>query len=376
MKPNVGTILSLKIESLAFGNGAGVGRHDGMVVFVSGACPGDEVTAKVTLVKKNFAEAAVVDIITPSPHRVKPPCPVADVCGGCAWQHVDYKTQLEQKENIVEKALGRMATESTVRNRIIPSPNPLKYRNRIQLHKKGKEWGYHKIKSSDLVAIDQCLIAEDSLNKQLNIAKNDPQLPEHCRVEIQRLPSGETHHGVTREERDEIGFSQVNTGVNELLVQKVVDMAVSVKPTAIHDLYAGAGNFSFPLAGALPETPIHSVELNSKAHRDAAKKQKTLVYNNLTLIQESVENYLTSSVAPEDLVIIDPPRAGLQKAALRRLISSAHRQMIYVSCDPMTLKRDLMELTSSGGFQLVAIQPFDMFPQTPHMETLVHLQRP
>ena len=375
-KPVPNQILNLSIESLAFGNGAGVARHEGMVVFVAGGCPGDTVAARITLVKKNFAEAAIEQIIVPSPHRVEPPCPVANECGGCSWQHVDYNTQLEQKNNIVEKALGPLATGSTVKNRIIPSPNPLKYRNRIQLHKKGKEWGYHKVKSSDLVAIDQCLIAEDSLNNQLKVAKNDPQLPESCRVEIQKLPSGETHHNTTREERDEIGFSQVNTGVNELLVQNIVDMAGLLKPPAIHDLYAGGGNFSFPLAQALPETSIQSVELNSKAHKDAAKRQKLLDLDNLTLIQESVENYLTSAtVAPKDLIVIDPPRAGLQKTALQRLISSAQRQMIYVSCDPMTLKRDLAELISSGGFQLESIQPFDMFPQTPHMETLVYLQR-
>ncbi len=371
-----GQVIKLKIESLAFGNGAGVARHDRMVVFVSGACPGDEVRAQISLVKKNFAEAEILEIVTASENRVEPTCPVAHECGGCTWQHVEYRTQLHQKDLIVSKALSPLINESTVVSNIIPSPSELHYRNRIQLHKNGLKWGYFKPKSSDLVAIEECPIAENDLNRYLRTIKAKNSLPETCRVEIQRSPSGNVEHMVTREERDELGFSQVNTAVNSLLVENLVTLTEKLDFHGIHDLYAGNGNFSFPLATAHPNHLVFSVELNSKAHQDAVIRSKNSDLPHLKLIHSSVEKYLKSAVINEkDLIVLDPPRAGLQKVALQQLMTIPCQHLLYISCDPMTLKRDLMELTHKAGFQLNQILPFDMFPHTSHMEVLVYLNR-
>lgn len=376
MKPKLEENLILKIDSLAFGNGAGVARHNGMVVFVAGGCPGDEVTAKITLVKKNFAEAIIKEINVPSPSRITPPCPVAGDCGGCSWQHVDYQTQLQQKDGIIQKNLTPILDKSTQLNSIIPSPKKLNYRNRIQLHKKGAQWGYYKSKSSEIVAIDSCMIAENDLNEHLVLAKKDSSLPNTCRVELQSFPNGNVEHSITAKERDEIGFSQVNSAINDLLVDKLVTLTGNLEFHNIHDLYAGNGNFSFPLAQKHPEHKVFSVELNRKAHEDAFKLCQKIKPSNLQLIHAPVETYLKSAlVSPDDLTIVDPPRAGLQKTALEQLVSLSGKHLIYISCDPMTLKRDLVELIRSAGFRVSWVQPFDMFPQTPHMEVMVHLVR-
>lgn len=369
-----GQTLNLNIDSLAFGTGAGVGRHEGMVVFVPNTCPGDFIQVRIVNVKKKFAEGICENIISPSPHRQSPPCPVADSCGGCTWQQVDYEIQLQQKNLIVEKTFSQLIQQPDGIRPIIPSPSPFGYRNRIQLHKQNQQWGYFQKKSKQLVAIDECLIAEPKVNQLFKELKSSSKVRGSCRIELELLPSGQTKYRISGTDRDELGFSQVNSGVNQLLSDHILESIQCPEFGKIHDLYAGNGNFSFPLAKKFKKQTVFSVELNQKSHEDAAKRQIDQKLTNLHLVKSSVENYLNSTkLNPLDWVILDPPRAGLQEKA-RVLISESNcRNILYISCDPMTLKRDLTTFVEKGGYHVDKIQPFDMFPQTAHMEVVAHL---
>ena len=398
-KPRRGDKLQLHIDRLSVG-GRGVGRTGALVVFVADVAPNEDVEVEITLIKKNFAEARLVTILKSSEARVTPPCPVAGICGGCNWQHISYPEQLSQKRSLVRESLRKfsgfdVSLESLVQP-TIASPKPLRYRNRVQFHHEGRELGYFRRGSHRLISIDDCPISEEPIAAQIPILKEQFASHPPGRIEVfvtedervvTRAAAERTNSTASDQESDELdqggigfAFAQVNTQQNRYLIASVVSVFVSRllddESPVLYDFYAGGGNFTFPLAKAFPKAALTAVELNRESvERGATRSRDEFASYDIRWHQQDVTAFLKEAeIAPGAGVLIDPPRAGCSPEVVSALSQSALGFLVYVSCHPVTLARDLKTF-SEAGFKLVSVQPFDMFPQTDHIETLVVLER-
>ena len=373
-----GDIQTLNIETLAVG-GKGVARFQGMVVFVADVAPGDQVEVEVTLVKKSFAEARLRRVIQASLQRRVPPCPVAGVCGGCNWQHLEYSEQLRAKRQLVFDSLRKFSgfelDLEDVRP-VIASPKEFRYRNRIQLHHSGPRIGFFKRNSHDIIDIDDCPITDECLAREIPRLRKELAHQPQSRLEIYLDIKGQIGRRSKTVTTDGAGpaFSQVNTEQNENLVRAVLDAAREHQTDFIYDLYAGSGNFTFPLAAQYEKAQIVAVELNSESVQNA--RVMADAYEGRVRFEEaSVDDFIQhTSIEESALVLLDPPRTGCGTNVTEALAAKRPGRILYVSCHPATLARDLRPL-KDAGYRLEAVQPFDMFPQTDHVETFVQLHR-
>lgn len=361
-------------------------RADGLVIFVPAVAPEEEVEIELTVVKKNYAEARLVRVIVAGRARVNPPCPVANVCGGCNWQHIAYEEQLRQKRLLVAEALRKFSgfeiSDELIKD-TVPSPKPFRYRNRIQLHHSGPRLGFFKRASHEIVDIDDCLITEETLTAEFPRLKKELAHAKKGRVELYLSTSGKPELRGKTEPTDEENaagpaFSQVNTAQNEQLIQEVVSifqkLVTQKKYQRIFDLYAGSGNFSFPLAETIRDIPITAVELNHESVIRANSLLQSSDHKNLRFEESDVAEFLKSEPPTErDLVLLDPPRIGCSTEVMSILAEKKPEQIVYVSCNPVTLARDLRPL-HDVGYLLMNVTPFDMFPQTDHVESVTHLK--
>jgi 23S rRNA (uracil1939-C5)-methyltransferase len=349
-------------------------------------------------VKKNFAEARLINVLTPSASRVTPPCAVAGVCGGCNWQHVSYDEQLRQKRELVRESLRKFSgfdvSQLESVQAVIASPKPLRYRNRVQFHHAGAELGYYRRGSHRLVSIADCPIAEEPIAALIPSLKQRLSSEPAGRIEvfIAEDDSVQTRGGLVTTNDDEgsgsdndgglnFAFSQVNTQQNRNLISVITAIFIQqfINETApdIVDLYAGSGNFTFPLAKAFPAARVTAVEFNRESvERGELKAQRSFPKHDIRWVQADVGAFLGQhKIASGAGVLIDPPRSGCEPEVIATLAQSPVSFLVYVSCHPVTLSRDLKFLREAG-FILESVQPFDMFPQTDHVETLVVLTKP
>lgn len=375
----VNEAIELKIDSLAKG-GAGVARHpDGFVVFIPYTCPGDTALVQLTKKKKKYAEGRLLEILEASPLRVNPLCAVFGTCGGCQWQHVNYSSQLNAKTEIVKSAFRQVGLRdlADLTEDCKPSPQQYNYRNRVQIQTSNLgQSGFMRRLSHEIVTTDRCAIASAPINDYLTAHQG--VFPAGDRIEVFETPDGkvQTHSSNSpTSERAQVGFSQVNTGVN-LLLKETVEMVckqLSSAPTEVLDLYCGNGNFSFDLAALFPNATIEAVELDFNSLKQARAAN---THDHLYFVHTRVEDHLRSKYwkSEERLILVDPPRAGLSSEVVQELLKIPKpRKLIYISCDPYTLARDV-RLLLDGGFQISSPPiPFDMFPQTDHVESLVSL---
>jgi 23S rRNA (uracil1939-C5)-methyltransferase len=372
--------LELEIEKLSFG-GDGIGRKDGLVYFVPLSAPGDLVKIQVTEKKKNFARAEVLEVLKPGPSRIKPACPVFGRCGGCTWQHVSYEEQLRQKQMIVEEQLGRSLGVDLKVQAIIPSPQQFRYRNRIQLKYDGKNIGFYARQSHDVIDIQDCPITEETLTAEIPGLKKTLSQKKAAaipKIEVLLTSAGKVETVFEDSPFEGVGFSQVNTWQNKNLMTTVLDWMKGSSAETIYDLYAGAGNFSFPLLEQFPKSTIIGVELNDKSVRIAQNQiqSRNLSPHRMRFYLADVELYLKRTVLQEgSIVLLDPPRNGCSENTLRYLSQQKLQKIFYISCNPAALARDLERLRQWGSWETIRVQPFDMFPQTDHVETLVELTR-
>lgn len=367
----VGQTVQLNIEKLTFSGGRGLARKEGLVFFVPETAPGDLVEAKIVKLKKNLAEAELLQILQPSPHRIPPECPVARTCGGCCWQHVDYPTQLKQKKEIVENALKKLSAGQSFKILdVVPSPKQFRYRNRIQVHKLKKEIGFLKPKTHSLVPIKDCLIADERLIEKFPEIRNSPD--SKGRFEIAAATDGTVNLISGKRPSHLHLFSQVNEIQNEFMKARVVTLLKSVpKPQSIFDLYCGAGNFTSPLAEAFPEARVVGVELSQSSIKKAEEINSS---SNTEFFAADVAEFLKKEPKVEcSAVVLDPPRIGCDKEVVASIADWGPETIIYVSCNPMTLARDLSGLANRYNLQVV--EPVDLFPQTEHVEVITLLQR-
>jgi len=416
--------MKLTIEKLIYG-GYGLARTGDKVVFVRGGVPGDEVDAEVTEEKKSFDIAYINNIIEPSKHRVDPQCEYFGKCGGCQWQNIDYQYQLKAKEQILKESIQKIAgINDFVIEPIVPSQNKYNYRNRVTLHLdtvKGKHiLGFKEEKSHQLVSIEQCPISSDNISQlvqkisKLITGYDAKKLPfEKIFIsDIGKIPAlslspkknssesevnslfyklKERIQGIdisidNKEEKSfefkVLGlkfisspsvFAQANSIINEQLIKTLIKWADLKKNENVMDLYCGYGNFSLNIARKVKQ--VLSIDNNKKAIKFAIKNAKLNSIRNCIFEDWDVKKYLQRHKPKEnqDLVILDPPRTGA-KEIIKSIINISPKKILYISCNPTTLARDLKDLIKAG-YNLKKIQPFDMFPQTFHIESLSLLEK-
>ncbi len=360
----------LVIESLT-NAGDGLGRQDQRVVFVPYTIPGDRVRIKITQRKKTYALGSVEEILEPGKDRIEAPCPYFGSCGGCDWQHVPYAQQLAAKQEQLIDTLGRIGLlHDLPMEDIIPSTREYGYRNRIQGEIRAGSFHYKWRRSDQRIAVDHCAIADDAINAFLK--DSDLSQCAQGRVEI-ALVDGEVNvFPINEKNSTELGFRQVNTDISEKLTARLLDRVQQSSCERIIDLYCGRGHWTNHIAEQHPDRQVAGVDSspeNISAAREQARQRRL---NNVHFHEASVEKTLAKLDIANNLCIVDPPRAGLDNSVTDALIANPCQELLYVSCHPATLARDLKKLTE-GGYRIETLTPMDMFPQTAHLECVARL---
>lgn len=387
----------VKIENLDH-FGRGIARINGIPVFVDGALPEELVEIEIIKRKKNFMEAKTLQVLESSPFRVKPSCPYFGVCGGCDIMHMDYKHQLEYKQNKVQEIMNKFLIDTKLQP--IIATNPFEYRDKVTL-KVNKKLGYFAKKSYDIVPIEKCLIASSSINQVINNLKNTDlsdikevmirSFKEETMIQfvggkniplntVDSLYQNDTKINGKETITAKIGnisylvspnsFFQVNLEGMEKLYNQVKEYCNLQGNEKVLDLYCGTGTIGLFLSKNCKE--VLGIEINESAVQDAERNQEYNHINNAKFICGDVGNSIYNLNFQPDIVVVDPPRAGLDRKTVDYLLEWETKKIIYVSCDPMTLGRDLQLLQDK--YDIVQITPVDMFPQTYHVECVCLLE--
>lgn len=366
------SVQDIEIDSLA-NSGDGVGRLDGRVVFVPGTAPGDRTRVRITAAKKNFLKGRLEELLEPGPDRVPPSCEYFGTCGGCDWQHLAYATQLDAKAGQLRETLERIGgLDSPPVDPIIGCETPYHYRNRIQGTLRDGRLHLHKRMSGEPVVVTHCEIADGRINDF--IAAGLPA-DRRGRVELAVLDGKVRMQNLDDDRSSELGFRQVNDAMARRLDDLMLGGVAGSDAKQILDLYCGRGEWTCRIAAACSERAVLGIDVHPGNIRAARQRQTALGLSNLEFRQGKVEKYIAGLALGDSLCIVDPPRAGLDPRVLAQLERHPPAAMIYVSCHPATLARDLKGLVG-GGYEIERIQPLDMFPQTAHLECWVMLRPP
>ena len=392
----VGEVLTL--DAAEFDErGLATATHQGAPVTIAGAIPGESVTASIVKVYSDRIATLVESVGVSSEHRVTPECRYFGVCSGCQWQHIDYDWQLEIKRAMVEAALAPYESLNGVEvDKTLPSPTRFGYRNHARFtvgrHEEDGFAGYMNADSKRFVRIDECMIMDARINETLaqlqgrlegmtqfsiRVGANtgdtivQPLLP----AEIEDVPSGRQKYvEVVNGAEFQVAassFFQVNTAQLSAIVAEIVGMLELDGDDTLVDLYCGVGTFARLLSPHVKR--VIGIEESASAVDDARFNCSDVA--NVEFIEAKAEvaaSDLSASGLKIDVAIIDPPRKGCHPEALDALRTLSPRRIMMVSCNPITMARDLDALCQSG-FKLVSVRPVDMFPQTKHVESLAQL---
>ncbi|MFT5893616.1 MAG: 23S rRNA (uracil1939-C5)-methyltransferase [bacterium] len=359
----------LTIVSLT-NSGDGLGRLDERVVFVPYTMPGDRVQIKITQRKKNFMLAEAIDILEEGPGRLTPRCSVFERCGGCDWQHVPYADQLKAKEEQLRDTLTRIGTLGNIPiEPIAHGDEEFNYRNRIQGEVRSGKFHYKRRRSDERIAVDRCEIAEEPINEWL--ASDLSEVPAG-RVEVAVVDGAVVVAPITEKNTTELGFRQVNTQVSQILTDRLLECVKNSECAKVIDLYCGRGNWTNQIAALHTDKQVMGVDTSPENIDIARASSRQMKLGNVQFHLAPVEKIINRLPVETSLCIVDPPRSGLDTAVTERLSSNRPAELIYVSCHPATLARDLKLLTDAG-YQITTLLPLDMFPQTAHLESFVHL---
>lgn len=448
--------------------GEGIGRIDGYALFVKDAVVGDTVRVKIMKAKKNYAFARLMEVITPSPDRIEPPCPLARKCGGCQIQHINYQKQLEYKHNKVKSCLERIGgftvvdegveTEvDSVDNVIVMEPalgmdDPFYYRNKAQFpvgrNKEGKVvTGFYAARSHNIIETETCYIQAKENDEILRIVRefiteydiptyneethsglvrhvltrvgyktkeimvcliiNGKKLPHHEEL-VRRLREVPNMTSITlnintkktnvilgekcvtlwgqsyitdyikdvKFQISPLSFYQVNPEQTERLYSQALEYAALTGDEVVWDLYCGIGTISLFLAKSAKE--VYGVEIVPQAIEDAKKNAEINGIHNATFYvgaaEDVVEDLYKDDAKRADVVMVDPPRKGCAESLLDTIVAMQPKRVVYVSCDPATLARDL-KILDEKGYQVKKARAVDMFPNSVHVETVCYLER-
>ncbi|MBF8299135.1 MAG: methyltransferase, TrmA family [Dehalococcoidia bacterium] len=371
--------------------GEGMARRDGAPVFVPYTIPGEVVEVEVSSRGRRYLTADVTKIIQPSAHRVDAPCPYYRVCSGCQWQHIDYSHQLELKRRTVVDHLKRIGLfEKPPVAPTVGCADPWHYRNHARFTVREGQLGFVNKTTHGFVPIERCLIMDEGVNQIL--ARLQGRCGETSQLSIRygadtgsylvqptlKAPDVDVDSGQHSYQEELLGrrfqvsspsFFQVNSRQAARLIELIwARLNLSGIETVV-DAYAGVGTFASVLASHARR--VIAIEESSAAVKDARVNLADL--SNVELVLGKTEDVLATLSPTPDAVILDPPRTGCHVDALQALIGNRPPRVVYVSCDPATLARDLRVL--SGAYELLEAQPVDMFPHTHHVEIVATLQR-
>ncbi len=432
--------------------GEGIGRVNNFTVFVPGAILGERVRVKINEVKKNFARGQLKEVISSSPHRIKPLCPVYHLCGGCHLQHIAYEKQLEMKKGIVENALDRIGNQNIKALPTIGMKDPWRYRNKgyfqVNQEKGRVRLGFYKAGSYDFVPASGCVLFSLQINRLVSYLEDQLSL-QKVTVYNSKTGGGNLRNILIRESRstgeimivfitkeDNLGFDQnvlndlvrtfpqvvsiyqninrspkavlqgkdfrllkgkpdledaigpfkfkispqsffqVNAAQAEILNEKVLEYANLSGEETVIDSYCGTATISIYVAKQAEK--VYGIEVEKSAVRDAKINCELNGISNLKLFSGKAEEWLyrwRRSGEEVHLIIVDPPRRGCSSKVLKGITKIKPKKIIYISCNPATLARDLKYLTKDGNYKLKKVLPIDMFPQTSHIECIASLER-
>ena len=362
---------------------------------VFGGIPGERVVARIHRYRKRrrqIVAAIVVEVIDASPHRVAPPCPYYGPCSGCQWQHIDYPHQLVLKAGAMRRALaGHPDLDGVPVAATIPGPDRLGYRNhaRFTVRRQGR-LGFTNRITRRFVEVDRCLLMDDGINDflsrlqgrvaettQLSVrygtGTGEWLIQPAMKSETIPMPTGQTHYRERLFERTfriaSPSFFQVNTRQAEALGELVLARLELTGSETVVDAYAGVGTFA--ALAAQHAGRVIAIEESTAAVRDAAVNIGGL--QNVEFIDAKTEDALSGLECSPDAVILDPPRVGCHPDAIDAVVRIGAARVVYVSCDPASLARDLAMLVS-GGYRVCRVEPIDMFPQTHHVECVSTLR--
>ncbi len=443
--------LELDVDSLAYG-GNGVARHEGFVVFVRRGLPGDRVRARVTKVKRGFAEALATEVLTAGPNHVEAPCAHYPACGGCRFQDLAYEVQVEAKASQVREALRRIGgIAEPPLEPILPAEEVFHYRNKMEYSftqtPSGPSLGLHKAgRWDEVLELEQCWLTTDLGNAIRNAVRDwarEEKLAPYDQAEqrghlrhlvvregrntgqvlvqlvtakgehfdrdyfvevLRRFPEVRSVHWAVNEQPSEVtnlptellwgadaieeelcglrfrvrpnAFLQTNTRMAERLYELARGYAGLTGGETVWDLYCGIGTLGLVLA---PQAlTVWGVEIVEEAVACAIENAELNGVTNAAFFAGNVGlsvDELRERGGDPDVVVVDPPRAGLAGKALRRVGRIEAPRIVYVSCNPTTLASDVKYLADEHGYRLVQARPVDMFPHTPHVETVALLER-
>lgn len=375
----------------------GITYHNDKIVFVNNALPKEDVEISIILDKKRYSVARVTKYNKTSVSRIKPKCKYYGICGGCQLEHISYQDELEYKKdylNDIFKALGIKIDK-------IVSSNDYGYRNKITLKVDNNKTGYNELNSNKIINIDECLIANKLINEKIKyldlIDKNNVNeviiksfdnkvmlvLDGDNNINISKL----VNHFDTIYINDKLvsgdkivttinnikyyiapnSFFQVNSSVAEKMFNYIKDICKNKQSSRAIDLYCGCGSISLIIANIVDY--VYGVELNKQSIIDANENKLLNNISNAEFKCDTTDNI--EDINDFDTMIVDPPRNGLSKKVINKILSSNIKNIIYVSCDPITLRRDLLLLKNK--YNIDSITTFDMFPNTYHVENVCTL---
>jgi 23S rRNA m(5)U-1939 methyltransferase (EC 2.1.1.-) len=408
-------------------DGSGAGYLNGKVTFVQGLLPGEIGEVQVYKSKKKWQRARLLNVIKHSQQRIEAPCTVFKVCGGCQLQHTTYQETLRWKQIWVEDALKRIGKVCTEVKPTIGMSLPWRYRNKVRLHRDSSgKLGYYQEKSNVLVSFSDCLLFSERMNRWVRLAQEllSAAFPEIHTITLRENTegegllllegqlsqvsaliqspelatlSGEGLRSVWRADLKDVpellwgeadfthtifgitfkvsprSFLQVNSLQTDVLYTQVLKLANLSRTEIVWDLYSGIGTLTQVLASEAKK--VTGIEENPFAIEDAIRNVvNNKLMDQIEFLKGKVESQMLKLTEIPDVVVLDPPRSGMHPIVGQRLLELKPQRIIYVSCDPGTLARDLA-LLKGGGYSIECVQPVDMFPWTRHTEVIILLQR-
>ncbi len=369
-----GERVTLTIHDLAFG-GDGVGRVGEFVVFVPFVCPGEVVEVKITEIHKRYARGLLSRIVQAAPERVTPACAYFTECGGCQYQHLDYPAQLQWKHKQIADLFQRVGGfDSALVHPVLPCPQPYGYRNRILVRSqwnrpaKKLDLGFMRNDCGLVCDIESCAIAEPGLNDAIREWRLNPPHKGGIKTLLRIPPEGW--------DVPEHSFFQNNFFALPALLDATRNALRDSGSRHLIDAYCGVGFFGIELAGEVES--FLGVELDAPAIQAARRNAQRRGIRNGEFVAGNTDDLLPSLLQRLDpaltTVLLDPPRVGCRPPSLQVLRQTGPRQILYVSCHPATLARDLRLLCEDNRYHLHGVHPVDMFPQTQHVECVADLR--
>ena len=391
--------------------GRGIAKINDKIIFIPNALPRETIDVDIVLEKKKYYEGTIKEIINASDKRIKPVCPYFEECGGCQFLNMNYQDSLDYKQNKVEEIMNKYLGIKIKINNIVACDNNLYYRNKTTFQVKN-DIGFFKEKTNTLIPVDKCYISDTKINDIYKDIKDNIDLTNVKQVIIRATKNTlesmiifKTSNYIDNKKiidilknkvdsiyiNDELiygkgkiienlcnknfyispsSFFQVNTLQAEKLYNKAIAYADIKKEDTVLDLYCGTGTIGIVASNKAKK--VIGIELNKEAIKDANENKKLNNINNIEFYAGDVGKILNKNNYKPDIIIVDPPRAGLDSLALAQILNIRPKKLVYVSCDLMTLARDLKLL--SNDYDILELTPVDMFPYTAHVESICALK--